>query len=143
LWREASGPVVVLKQQFAEVLVFGHLPPQSLLQQLSWSVSARSDARTWTKPRIYGPEAARTWQWNLVCRTFETQGTGVRRVSNCFGFAFSRVFHSRALLPRVERLLRKTQHPAGHHDRHPDWGIWCGKVKDQRVGLFWVNIPNK
>lgn len=43
---------------------------------------------------------------------------------------------NRVLLPGVERLLRESQNPAGHRDRHPDQGIGRGQFTDQRWGYL-------
>lgn len=42
----------------------------------------------------------------------------------------------RVFTPLIERLLGKTEHPAGHHNRHPQRGVVRGEVKDQRVHHF-------
>jgi len=42
----------------------------------------------------------------------------------------------RVLLPLIEGLFTKTEHPAGHRNRHPDEGIWRSQFKDQRVDHF-------
>jgi len=38
--------------------------------------------------------------------------------------------------PFIERLRREAQHPAGHRDGNPYWGIQRGKVTDQREHHF-------